>query len=265
MEAKAKELQVTDKRMVAEVVEAPTMTNNIVLMAMQKNYSPEFIEKMMDLQERHEKNEARKAFHRAMSAFKANPPKVFRDLQAKYQMQGKPETKWNHADLGTASDAISVGLGEHGLNSSWRTEPQENGNIKVTCVITHEMGHSESTWLAAGPDKTGSKNEIQAVGSTIFYLERYTLFAITGIAPARMDDNGAGTGSPPEYIDEKQLGQIRDMMLSTGANSEKFLALFSAESDEKILAKDFGKAMTALKAKQRAMEKKERESGGNDK
>ncbi len=49
-----------------------------VMVAMEKGYSPEFIEKMMDLQERNEKNEARKAYHAAVAAFKAVAPKIKR-------------------------------------------------------------------------------------------------------------------------------------------------------------------------------------------
>ena len=200
------EYKVTDKRLgetkEVAVQEGPYAA---VMMAMQKGYTPELIEKMMDLQDRFEKTEARKAYHKAMAEFKKNPPKIWRDLQAKYQAPGKAETKWDHADLGTASDAIGMALGKQGLNHSWRTNPQENGNIKVSCIITHELGHSESTWLQAAPDNSGGKNAIQAVGSSTFYLERYTLFAITGLAPAHMDDDGKEVGGAPGPFEQWQI------------------------------------------------------------
>ena len=238
-------VKVIDKRMQPETeVAVSPGPNAVVMMAMQKGYDPAFIEKMMDLQERHEANEARKAYHKAMAAFKANPPKIWRDLQVKYE--GKNTTGWNHADLGKASEAIGGGLAGHGLNHSWKTEPQEDGKIKVTCFITHELGHNESTWLVSAPDKTGSKNDIQAIGSAIFYLERYTLFAITGLAPVRMDDDGQGAGEP-EFITEKQLSSILDMINSKNVDETPFLKYMKVEAPEKIQAKDFDKAIAVLK------------------
>jgi len=228
----------------------------VIQMAMQKNYSPELIEKMMALQERFEANEARKAYHKAMSAFKANPPKIWRDLQVKYTPQGKPPTEWSHSDLGTAADAISSALGEHGLNSSWRTEQQDNGEIKVTCLVTHELGHSESTWLKSPPDASGGKNAIQAIGSTVFYLERYTLFAITGLAPARKDDDGKASTGEPEFITEKQVSEITDMMNDIGLKEVSLTNLFGCKLIEYIPAGRYQEAITALKDAKKRKEAK---------
>ena len=48
------------------------------------------------------------------------------------------------------------------------------------------------------PDNSGSKNSIQAIGSTTTYLQRYTLFSILGLAAGEDDDGSAasGTGQP---------------------------------------------------------------------
>ena len=37
---------------------------------------------------------------------------------------------------------------------------------------------------------TGSKNAIQAIGSTVSYLCRYTLLCVTGLATSDPDDDG---------------------------------------------------------------------------
>ena len=183
-----------DERHKSESMPVPVDNSitSVMQLAIQKNYTPEFIEKMMLLQEKHEANEARKAFHKAMAKFKANPPKIWRDMQIKYEV-GNRVTEWSSADLATAAEVINKALGKNGLNSTWRTLPLDKGQVRVTCIIAHKLGHSEETYLEAGPDTTGSKNAIQAIGSTVFYLERYTLFALTVLAPARMDDDGGKT------------------------------------------------------------------------
>ena len=221
---------------------------SLVQMAMQKNYDPEFIKQMMDLQERNDARVAKQAYHKAMAKFKANPPEIWRDMQVKYE-QGTKTTEWSHADLATAGKAIDIALGKHGLNSTWRLLPIENNKTRVTCIIAHELGHSEETFLEAGPDKTGSKNDIQAIGSTVFYLERYTLFALTGLAPARMDDDGKSTSGPVEYINDQQYGSIIDMINEADADEGKFLEYLKIESIEKMPLNKFNMAVKALEAK----------------
>jgi len=163
----------------------------------------EGLEKLMALQERHEANEARKAYHAAMAEFKKNPPEVLKSKKVSYKTSSG-QTEYSHADLGEASIAIAEALAKHDLNATWRQKQDTNG-ITITCTLTHKLGHSESTSLTAPPDNSGGKNTIQAISSTNSYLERYTLFAITGLAPKGIDDDGRGSeAKQPEKKSEKK-------------------------------------------------------------
>jgi hypothetical protein len=172
--------------------------------AIEKGIGPEQLKQLMDLKERWDANEARKAYTQAMADFKKVPLDIFKDVNVSYQVGGKT-ISYDHASLDTAAEKINQALSEHGLHSSWKTI-NENNLITVTCFITHVMGHSESTSLSAGADVTGSKNAIQALGSTVTYLQRYTLFAILGIAAKGQDDDGAGAEpeKKAETISEQQ-------------------------------------------------------------
>ena len=193
---------------------------------------------------RNEKNIARQAYHKAMAAFAANPPDIEKDKKVSYTTT-KGTTAYSHAQLGTSAAKIQAALSPHGLHASWRTI-QTDKSIKVVCRITHELGHFEETDLSAGADDSGSKNSIQAIGSTISYLERYTLFALTGLASKDMDDDGKGA-EPAEYVSPGQLSTIVDMINEKGVEEDKFLSYMKAESTETILAKDYNKAIAALK------------------
>ncbi len=142
--------------------------------------------KLMDLQERHEKTEARKAFVVALNAFKADPPAVLKDKAVSFG-----NTAYRHASLDGASEIIGAALAKHDISHRWNVE-QADGKIKVTCILTHALGHSESVTMEAGADTSGSKNAIQALGSAVSYLQRYTLFTASGIAPKNVDDDGRG-------------------------------------------------------------------------
>ena len=76
------EMKVIDKRFQEEaLVPVSASPNAVVIMAMQKGYTPELIEKMMALQERNDANEARKAYYQAVADFKMNPPKILKDKE----------------------------------------------------------------------------------------------------------------------------------------------------------------------------------------
>jgi hypothetical protein len=133
------------------------------------------------------------------------------------------------------------------LDASWRTS-QPEGSVTVTCEISHSLGHSESTSLTAPPDNSGSKNTIQAIGSTVSYLERYTILALTGLATFDMDNDG-NAGGEVKFIDDKQLSQIVDMLNETEADDAKFLEWVKADKLEQIPEKDFKNCMVFLDAK----------------
>lgn len=222
-------------------VKAPVVSSPIEAyqMLLSSGSSLENIEKMMELQARWEQMEAKKAYVQAMAAFKADPPKIVKDKTVGYN-----KTSYQHASLGNVTATINASLAKHGLSAAWATE-QNQGAITVTCTITHNLGHSESTSLVAGADNTGAKNSIQAIGSTITYLQRYTLLALTGLATH--DDDGMASCEPA--LSEKQLSQIIDMINATGTDEVKFLEWLQVESVDQIPCNMFNKAMTALKSK----------------
>lgn len=165
----------------------------------------ETVERMMQLQERHDANEARKAYHRAMSQFKAEKIVIGKDKLVDFSTS-KGRTTYRHATLFNVVEAVTPALSRYGLSATWRTQQEEGGRVSVTCTITHELGHSESTSLSARPDDSGNKNSIQQVGSTVSYLQRYTVLAITGLATTeQQDDDARGAGAKPVTLDQGAL------------------------------------------------------------
>jgi hypothetical protein len=214
----------------------------IMMKAVMGGMDLEKIKQMMDLQERWEANEARKAYTQAMSDFKKNPPEIEKDRHVSFKTSSG-QTEYNHASLGNVTAKINAALGEHGLSAAWTTDQTEKG-VSVTCKITHVLGHFETTTLTAACDSSGGKNAIQALGSTISYLERYTILALTGLATHEMDDDAA---TPVEFVTDKQLGTILDFINEKGIDQAKFLLYMGAESPGKIIATDYDKAIAALK------------------
>jgi hypothetical protein len=165
----------------------------MIMAAVTKGTDLAQLEKLLEIQMRYEANEARKAYHRAMAAFRSNPIVILKNKRVKYE-SSKGTVNYTHATLDNVVKVTSAELSKHGLSASFFTK--QEAKITVTCRITHELGHSEETSLSAAADESGAKNPVQAIGSTVTYLERYTLLAITGQATEGQDDDGNMSGKP---------------------------------------------------------------------
>ena len=214
----------------------------LLRIAMSQNADIDKLAKLLELQERWEKNEAKKAFVRALSEFKANPPEITKNRHVKFG-----STEFDHATLDHVTDQIGAALSAHGLSHTWSMR-QENNAIYVTCTLTHKDGHSESVTLSASADTSGSKNAIQAIGSTVTYLQRYTLLAATGLAARNSDDDGAQGGGESKMED---LSEKLDWIAS--ASAEELFRIWKKAYDEAdaVGDKDAMRQLTAARDKRR--------------
>lgn len=168
----------------------------LLQMAVQQGMDLTYLERLMQLQLSWEQNEARKAHVAAMAAFKAEPmPKIYKARLVEYRTRDGELISYEHAELSDITEVVVPAMAKHGLSHRWNVA-QKDGRVQVTCVITHSMGHSESVTMEGSPDASGKKNLLQQFASTVTYLSRYTLLAITGMATHGMDDDGVGG---PDY------------------------------------------------------------------
>jgi len=149
----------------------------------------EVVEKLLSLHERWEAGQARKAFDNAMSELRQHMPTIIKSQEASF---GNGKAAYQYEDLSAVTEALSPIMAHVGLSFRWKTASTDKG-VSVTCIISHRDGHSEETTLSAGLDTSGSKNPIQALGSAVTYLQRYTLKAAVGVAAAKDDDGHAAT------------------------------------------------------------------------
>ena len=239
------ELQLVDEVPASKEI-APISSQSPIMLALSQGATPDQLDKIMDMQERHERREAEKAFNMAMSKFRANAPKIDKNKNVSYEGQ-KGAVSYSHATLGNIVDKISAALSEQGLSHRWTTL-QGNGVITVTCTLTHSLGHSVSTTLSSAPDQSGGKNSIQAIGSAKTYLERYTLLGITGCAPDE-DDDGMAAANRLE-LTASQLKYVENLISKKGnVNMDKLLKHFKADSLGDIQQRDYNELVVSLGGK----------------
>lgn len=211
--------------------------------AVERGADLSMIEKLMALEERWSRNRARSAFDAAISDAKAEIPII-----------GLNRTGHNgkrYADFAAFAAAVDPILSKHGLSYRFRAT-QTDSLITVACILSHRDGHSEENTLSGPADTTGSKNAIQSIGSTLTYLQRYSLKQALGLA-AGEDDDGKASGLVT--ISDDQAAALRELAEQAEADLASFCQFMGVESIPAIAAKDYAKADQALRAKLKAKAK----------
>lgn len=219
--------------------------------AVSSGASVEVMERLLALQERYEANEARKAFDEAMAAAKAEIPTIFKNRVVDYVGKTGVRTNYRHEDLAEIARTVDPILGKHGLSYRFQTTSEPSQPVTVTCIVSHRLGHSERNTLSAGRDESGNKNSIQAIGSTISFLQRYTLKAALGLA-ASADDDGRSAGGGEDdsaTISDEQFATLQAKIVEVDADVARFCKHMQIDSLMSMPASKFAAAMRELNAK----------------
>jgi len=246
---KGKELQEAKAQPIAKAEMTPYQL--IEKLVTQKDVDVTKLEKLMEMQERWEANEARKAYYVDLTNFRAECPDIEKTKNVNFETQ-KGKTNYNYAGLAEVEKQIRPLLRKHGFAITWRTGQVES-QVSVTCRLSHVMGHSEETSLCALPDTSGNKQPIQAVGSTISYLERYTMFAILGLASKEMDTDG---NPQVEMATSEDIEEIKCELASTDSDVPKFLKCLALEDFSNMTKEQYKKGMKAINEKKKKGAKK---------
>jgi hypothetical protein len=167
-----------------------------IAIAIENNYD---LDKLMQLIAMKEKMDAKKAkaeFDAALAKFQEEVPAIIKNKDGW-------DKKYRYADLGKIDSVIKHTKAKNGFSHKFKyaqvpgPTPHENEIwIQVTCVLSHVGGHSEETILIGPPDNSvnkdgkATKNPIQSNGSTVTYLERYTLKGALGLSTTQDDTDG---------------------------------------------------------------------------
>lgn len=220
--------------------ESAAILSVIERMAMNPEIDPDRIERFITLKERIDAANAKKAFDAAVAQAKATIPPAEKNATG--------HNNKRYADFYAYAKVVDPIISELGLSYRFRTE--QTDRITVTCVLTHEGGHAEENSLSGPPDASGSKNAIQAIGSTLTYLQRYTLVQALGLAAAQ-DDDGAAAGRGLSISDE-QLAKLRSLIDEVGGDVAKLCAHFKIEALPDLPVAKFAEAVGIIELKRRA-------------
>lgn len=168
---------------------------------------------MLEMKERLDAQKARRSFDMAISQAKSGMTPILKTGIVDYENSKGDRTFFKHETLDGIAKVIDPILSEHGLSYRFRSH-QEAGQLHVTCVVAHQDGHFEETSLQGAPDASGAKNNYQALGSAVTYLQRYTLKLALGLSAAKDDE--AAMVAQVETITPEQIEEIEDLAERAG-------------------------------------------------
>lgn len=196
------------------------------------------VKEMMALSKELAADQARRSFDEAVAAAKAQIPTISKNA--------KGHNNKAYANFAAYAKVVDPIIAQHGLSYRFRTD--QSDRITVTCILSHKGGHSEENSLSGPADSSGSKNAIQAIGSTLTYLQRYTLIQALGLA-ASDDDDGAKSGKDEEQlrtITAEQVAEIRDLLDKAEFDIEKACELWKIDAITEIPSANFKEVVSAL-------------------
>lgn len=136
----------------------------------------------------------------ALAAFQTELPTVAKGNTARIPgKDGRTGYTYDYADLKDVSEAILPRLARVGL--AWTTSIDTGDNAGI--VLKWELIHGASEQSRSGSVPVGrAGQDWQSLGSSITYARRYTLLAVTGVAPGGDDNDGEGAraGANPDRV-----------------------------------------------------------------
>jgi len=140
------------------------------------------MEKLLDMQERIINKESEMKFNTAVAEMQNSLPTISKNGQ----IVVNNVIRSTYATFDDILTTVKPVMKEYGLAMTFKIDTSADA-IKVTGILMHREGHREETTMTLPLDNSGSKNSVQAMGSSISYGKRYIVCAMLNLATG--DDN----------------------------------------------------------------------------
>lgn len=190
----------------------------------------EKLERLIAMQERIMRHNAKSAFDGAFSRMQAELPEIAEN--GKILVKGVLRSTF--ATLEDIHAAIKPILRTYGFAIRHRTEWPEGkaGIIRIVGILSHEQGHSEESCFEAPADKSDYRTDIQSMGSTVSYGRRYTTLDLLNITTRGLDNDGQRKQADPPKAPAGFQQWWDDMAAVTVEGLGRYHAAWKASKEE---------------------------------
>ena len=201
------------------------------------------LRELLDMRRELKLEAAKEDFEASFAQFKESLPILQKTKGVTISRDQNAKPAYYYAPLDEVCEKLIPALNAVGITHKWKTS-YDGDYMVVTCVLKKGLHSDEGTSMRGKADTSGAKNAIQAEGSTLSYLERYTLCAACGIAVKGADTDGQGmnTGDVAEqveWIENAGSMQELDRLYKAAANmaldqaDKKAIQIFKDARDKK--------------------------------
>lgn len=193
---------VTKHEATGEVVNyAASLLSVIERAASDPNTDVEKMERLFALMERAEARQAKVAFTEAKIAMRPDLPEITMKGMIVIKKDGKILQETPFARFEDLHELIMPILTANGFDLKFKNGLSPDGKVRVTTILEHRAGHFDETHFDLPHDSSGSKNPVQAVGSSTKYGMRYGTVSILNLRVVGDDDDGVSAA--PETVVQK--------------------------------------------------------------
>lgn len=175
----------------------------------------ERLKAVIEMETASQDREAEKAFNAAFAAMQPELPAVTKGGENKHLSS-------TYARLEDIQAAVKPMLAKHGFSVRWSSETID-GQIYVTCHLSHAAGHSIKDTLPLPVIEQKGTNALQQRGIAMSYGKRYTLCNVLGIQLGGEDNDGQVDLSG-DVLTPDQVKTIRELLKKMDRKEEAFLA-----------------------------------------
>ena len=188
----------------------------MIAVAIEKGMTPECLEKLCSLQERHERQQAHDRFGEALAGFQRDCPTVFK---------GRAGARGNYASYEDIMAVAKPHLGRHGISVSFEVNTETEGRLMIGVRVQVGRHAEDRTFPFVIPTDLKA-NDSQRFGAALSYAKRHALCAALNIVVSdAREDNDAD--AVEKFLTEQQAEHLKQLLQEAQADRVKFFAWVS--------------------------------------
>lgn len=209
------------------------------------------IEKMKALREMYAEERAHQArieFAADFSLLAGHIP----NISKRGEQRNKGELMFKYTRWDDVMKALTPLLEEYGFSLTFESAPRpgEGGGLTITGCLLHRAGHQKQASIGLPLDTGPGRSNLQAIGSTISYGQKYVAKMLLNLVFGGDDNDGVTTQG---FLTKAQVEEIDALLIETGSNLSKWLPIIGVPSVEEIPYVRFEEAKGTLLRKREQM------------
>jgi len=228
----------------AELAVSTSGYKDLIKESLASGLGVEQLKTLFELQERFEANAARKEYVTAMCNFQQDCPTILQSGRNRNLTTEGVRNSGCYTDL--RIDILPVVgrlCGLHGFIFRFDSTTKDGLTI-VTCTVTHESGHSESSSFTGQIDARDNKrvSATQKMGATLTYAQRQAIIMVFGLRVGDPDEDGLGEANNEPLIKSDLIVGLEKEIERVGIDMPKLLKFFRVENLEQITSAQYKEA-----------------------